>query len=113
MSKAMAPLLVRSSTKICSGRSERRDYPIRFRKASGATHPRAEPLNFSLIDFRFLNSLEQPWHRSRCSSQVKESAASNSPSKKAWSTSSHSEQGPAVLMLDVGIGGGIMAIRIV
>jgi hypothetical protein len=72
----------------------------------------AERVNFSLMDFKFFISPEQPWHRSRCCSQVNESAASNSPSKKAWSTSSHSEQGPAVLMLDVGIGGGITAIRI-
>jgi hypothetical protein len=70
----------------------------------------AERVNFSLMDFKSSISLEQRWHRSRCCSQVKESAAPNSPSKKAWSTSSHSEQGPAVLMLDVGID-GIMTIR--
>jgi hypothetical protein len=69
----------------------------------------AERVNFSLMDFKFSISPEQRWHRSRCCSQIKESAAPNSPSKKAWSTSSHSEQGPAVLMLDVGLG-GIMAI---
>ena len=68
-------------------------------------------MNFSLMDFKLFISAEQRWHRSRCCSQVKESAASNSPSKNAWSTSSHSEQGPAVLMLDVGIRGEIMAIR--
>jgi hypothetical protein len=69
----------------------------------------AERVNFSLMDFKSSISLKQRWHRSRCCSQVKESAAPNSPSKKAWSTSSHSEQGPSVLMLDVGLG-GIMAI---
>ncbi len=68
-------------------------------------------MNFSLMDFKLFISEEQRWHRSRCCSQVKASAASNSPSKNAWSASSHSEQGPATLMLDVGIRGEIMAIR--
>src|SRR2546423_3659288 len=58
----------------------------------------AERLNFCLIDFRFLNSPEQRWHRLRCSSQACESAASNSPSKNACRTSLQSEQGPYVLM---------------
>ena len=39
-----------------------------------------ERLNLCLIDFRFLNSPEQRWHRPRCSSQASESAASSSPS---------------------------------
>jgi GTP cyclohydrolase II len=39
-----------------------------------------ERLNLCLIDFRFLNSPEQRWHRPRCSSQASKSAASNSPS---------------------------------
>jgi hypothetical protein len=90
---------------------EGRDQPIRFRKLSGAAHPRAERLNFCLIDFRSLNSPEQRWHRPRCSSQACESAASNSPSKKAWRTSSQSEQAPAVLMLVSGAGGEIMTMR--
>jgi hypothetical protein len=64
-----------------------------------------------LMDFKFLISPEHRWHRSRCRSQVNESAASNSPSKKAWRTSSHSGQAPAVLMLDSGAGGRIMAMR--
>jgi hypothetical protein len=71
----------------------------------------AERLIFRLIDFRFLNSPEQRWHRSRCSSQACESAASNSPSKKAWSASSQSEQAPVVLILVSGAGGEIMAMR--
>jgi hypothetical protein len=71
----------------------------------------AERLIFCLIDFRFSNSPEQRWHRPRCSLQASESAASNSPSKKACRTSSQSEQGPAVLMLDAGAGGGSMAMR--
>jgi hypothetical protein len=71
----------------------------------------AERLNFCLIDFRFLNSPEQRWHRSRCSSQTCESAASNSPSKKAWRTSFQSEQAPAVLMLVSGAGGEIMTMH--
>jgi hypothetical protein len=68
-------------------------------------------LNFRLIDFRFLNSPEQRRHRSRCNSQACESAASNSPSKKAWRTSSQSEQAAAVLMLVSGAGGDIMTMR--
>jgi hypothetical protein len=71
----------------------------------------AERLIFRLIDFRFLNSPEQRWHRSRCNSQACESAASNSPSKKAWSASSQSEQAPVVLILVSGAGGEIMAMR--
>jgi tRNA G46 methylase TrmB len=71
----------------------------------------AERLNFRLIDFRFLNSPEQRWHRSRCSSHACESAASNSPSKKAWRTSFQSEQAPAALMLGSGAGGEIMTMR--
>src|ERR1700731_3592173 len=90
---------------------EGRDQPIRFRKASGTAHPTAERLIFCLIDFRFFNSPEQPWHRSRCSSQASESAAANSPSKKACRTSSQSEQGPVVLRLDSGAGGGSIAMR--
>jgi hypothetical protein len=66
---------------------------------------------FRLMDFKFLISPKQRWHRSRCCSHVNESAASNSPSKKAWRTSSHSGQAPAVLMLDSGAGGRIMAMR--
>ena len=72
----------------------------------------AERLNFCLIDFRFLNSPEQRWHRLRCSSQAFESAASNSPSKKACRASSQSEQAPAVLILVSGAGGEVMAMRI-
>jgi len=71
----------------------------------------AERLSFCLIDFRLFISPEQRWHRPRCSSQASESAASNSPSKKACRTSSQSEQAPAVLMLDSGAGGGSMGMR--
>jgi hypothetical protein len=72
----------------------------------------AERLSFRLMNFKFFISPEQRWHRPRCSSQVNESAASNSPSKKAWRTSSHSEQGPAILMLDSSAGRRqIMAMR--
>jgi transposase-like protein len=71
----------------------------------------AERLNFRLMDFKFSNSPEQRWHCPRCRSQVNESAMSNSPSKKAWRTSSHSEQAPAALTLDSGTGGRIMAMR--
>jgi hypothetical protein len=71
----------------------------------------AERLNFRLIDFRFLNSPEQRWYRSRCSSHACESAASNSPSKKASRTSFQSEQAPAALMLGSGAGGEIMTMR--
>jgi hypothetical protein len=111
MSNTMTPLLAHPSAKICSGRSERCDQPIRFRKVSGATHPMAERLNFCLIDFRFLNSPEQSWHRSRCSSQAFESAASDSPSKNACRTRFQSEQALAVLMLVSGAGGEIMTRR--
>jgi hypothetical protein len=72
----------------------------------------AERLNFRLSDFSFLNSPEQRWHRLRCNSQACESAASNSPSKKACRTSFQSEQAPAVLMPVLGAGGEIMTIRI-
>jgi hypothetical protein len=92
-------------------RTFRKAQPIRFRKTTGAAHPMAERLIFCLIDFRFFNSPEQPWHRPRCSSQATESAASNSSSKNAWRTSAQSEQAPAVLMLDSGAGGGSMAMR--
>jgi hypothetical protein len=71
----------------------------------------AERLIFRLMDFKFFTSRKQPWHCPRCCSQVNESAASNSPSKKAWRTSSHSEQGPAILMLDSSAGRQIMAMR--
>jgi hypothetical protein len=71
----------------------------------------AERLNLCRIDFRFLNSPEQRWHRPRCSSQASESTASNSPSKNACRTNSQSAQAPAVLMLDSGAGGAIVAIR--
>jgi hypothetical protein len=37
-------------------------------------------VNLCLIEFRFLNSPEQRWHRPRCSSQASEAAAPNSPS---------------------------------
>ena len=70
-----------------------------------------ERLSFFLIDFRLFISPEQRWHRPRCSSQAGESAASNSPSKKACRTSSQSEQAPAVLMLVSGAGGEIMTMR--
>jgi len=70
-----------------------------------------ERFNLCLIDFRFFISPEQRRHRPRCSSQASESAASNSPSKKARSTSSQSEQAPAVLMLISGAGGEIMTMR--
>jgi hypothetical protein len=70
----------------------------------------AERLSFRLMNFKFFISPEQRWHRPRCSSQVNESAASNSPSKKAWRTSSHSGQAPAIV-LDSGAGGRIIAIR--
>ena len=63
----------------------------------------AERLIFRLKDFKFFISRKQPWHCPRCCSQVNESATSNSPSKKAWRTNSHSEQGPTVLVLDSGI----------
>jgi hypothetical protein len=85
--------------------------PMRFRKASGGAHPIAERLIFCLIDFRFFNSPEQPWHRPRWSSQASESVASNSPSKNAWRTSSQSEQAPAALMLDSGAGGGSITMH--
>src|SRR5258707_11933405 len=91
--------------------SKGRYQPIRLRKAAGAVHPMAERLNLCRIDFRFLNSPEQRWHRPRCSSQAIESTASNSPSKKACRTNSHSAQAPAVLLRDSGAGGAIMAIR--
>jgi hypothetical protein len=71
----------------------------------------AERLSFRLMNFKFFISPEQRWHRPRCSSHVNESAASNSPSKKAWRTSSHSGQAPAVLMLVSGAGGRITAMR--
>jgi hypothetical protein len=69
-----------------------------------------ERVNFRLMEFNFLISPEQPWHCPRCCSHVDESSASNSPSKKAWRTSSHSEQGPTVLTFDSGAGRKIMAI---
>jgi hypothetical protein len=34
-----------------------------LRKAAGAVHPVVERLNLCLIDFGFLNSPEQRWHR--------------------------------------------------
>jgi hypothetical protein len=49
----------------------------------------AERLSFRLMNFQFFISPEQREHRPRSSSQVNESVASNSPSKKAWRTSSH------------------------
>ena len=70
----------------------------------------AERLSFRLMNFKFFISPEQRRHRPRCSSQVNESAASNSPSKKAWRMSSHSGQAPAIV-LDSGAGGRIMAMR--
>jgi hypothetical protein len=70
----------------------------------------AERLSFRLMNLKFFNSPEQRGHRPRCSSQVIEPAASNSPSKKAWRTSSHSGQAPATV-LDSGAGGRIMAMR--
>ena len=72
----------------------------------------AERLSFCLIDFRSFIRPEQRWHRARCSSQASESAAFNSPSKKACRTSSQSVQAPAVLVLDSGAGVRIMAMRI-
>ena len=39
-----------------------------------------ERLNLCLIDFRYLNSPEQRWHRPRCSSLTSKSAAPGSPS---------------------------------
>jgi hypothetical protein len=84
-------------------RPEMLDYPIRFRNATGAVQPIAERVNIHLMDFNFFTSTKQPWHRPRCCSQANESAASNSPSKNAWRTSSHSGQGLAVLVLDSGI----------
>src|ERR1700687_1359057 len=59
----MTPLIAPSSTKVANVPLEGRYQPIRFRKASGATHPMVERLNFRLIDFRFLSSPEQRWHR--------------------------------------------------
>jgi hypothetical protein len=79
------------------------NYPIRFRNAIGAVQPIAERVNIRLMDFNFFTSTKQPRHCPRCCSQANESAASNSQSKNAWRTSSHSEQGPAVLVLDSGI----------
>ena len=111
LGEGMTPLLAPSSAKIHSGRFDRRNQPIRFRKASGALHPMVERLSFRLIDSRFLNSPEQRWHRSRCSSQARESAASNSPSKNACRTSLQSEQAPAVLILVSGAGEKIMTMR--
>jgi hypothetical protein len=70
----------------------------------------AERLNLCRIEVRFLNSPEQRWHRSRCSSQACESAPSNSPSKNAWRTSLQSEQAPTVLMLVSSAGGEIMTM---
>jgi hypothetical protein len=70
-----------------------------------------ERVNFRLMEFNFLISPEQPWHCKRCCPHVDESSASNSPSKKAWRTSSHSEQGPTVLALDSGVGGKIIGNR--
>jgi len=72
----------------------------------------AKLLSFCLIDFRSFISPEQRWHRPRCSSQASESAAFNSPSKKACRTSFQSVQAPAVLVLDSGAGGRIMAMHI-
>jgi hypothetical protein len=46
-------LLARFTAKSCSERRfESRYWPIRLRKASGASHPTAERLSFCLIDFR-------------------------------------------------------------
>jgi hypothetical protein len=71
----------------------------------------AERLILRLIEFKFFTSIEQPWHCPRCCSHFCESAASNSPSKNAWRASSHSEQGPALLILHSGLGGGHIAVR--
>ncbi len=58
---------------------------------------------FKLEPAEISSSMTQPWHCPRFRSQANESAASNSPSKNASRTSSHSEQGPAALALDSGI----------
>jgi hypothetical protein len=70
-----------------------------------------ERLNLCLSDFRFLNSSEHRSHRPRCSSQVSESAASNSPSKNACKTNAQSGQAPTALVPDSGAGGGTLAMR--
>ena len=93
-----------SSAKTSSEcRPEMLNFPIRFRNATGAVQPIAERVNIRLMDFNFFTSTKHPRHCPRCCSQANEPAASNSPSRNAWRTSSHSEQGPAVLVLDSGI----------
>jgi len=71
----------------------------------------AERLILHLMDFKFFTSMEQPWHCPRCCSHLNESATFSSPSKNAWRTSSHSEQGPAVLILHSGPSGWNIAMR--
>ena len=71
----------------------------------------AERLILHLMDFKFFTSMEQPRHCPRCCSHLNESATFSSPSKNAWRTSSHSEQGPAVLILHSEPSGWNIAMR--
>jgi hypothetical protein len=71
----------------------------------------ADRLILRLMEFKFFTSMEQPSHCPRCCSHLNESATFSSPSKNAWRTSSHSEQGPAVLILHSGLSGWNIAMR--
>ena len=71
----------------------------------------ADRLILRLMEFKFFTSMEQPSHCPRCCSHLNESAMFSSPSKNAWRTSSHSEQGPAVLILHSGPSGWNIAMR--